>query len=36
LAAELKESGLSDDVGAEMEHVLQRLLTAVEQAFGAS
>ena len=36
LAAELKESGLSDDVGAEVEHVLQRLLTAVEQAFGAS
>jgi hypothetical protein len=34
LAAELKRSGAATDVAAEMERVLQRLLTTVEQAFG--
>jgi hypothetical protein len=33
LAAELKESGAADDVGAEMNGILQRLLSSVEQAF---
>ncbi len=35
LAAELKESGESSDVGAEMNRVLERLLTSVEQAFSS-
>ena len=34
LAAELKRSGAAADVAAEMDRVLQRLLTTVEQAFG--
>ena len=34
LAAELKRSGAAADVAAEMDRVLQRLLTSVEQAFG--
>ena len=34
LAAELKPSGAAADVAAEMDRVLQRLLTTVEQAFG--
>ncbi len=34
LAAELKRSGAPKDVAAEMDRVLHRLLTSVEQAFG--
>ena len=34
LAAELKRSGAAADVAAEMDRVLHRLLTTVEQAFG--
>ncbi len=33
LAAELKRSGAADDVVAEMDRILHRLLTSVEQAF---
>lgn len=33
LSAELEKSGVADDVGAEMERVLQRLLNSIEQTF---
>jgi hypothetical protein len=33
LAAELRQSGVAADVAAEMDRVLHRLLTSVEQAF---
>jgi cytochrome P450 len=33
LAAELRQSGAADDVAAEMDRILYRLLKSVEQAF---
>jgi hypothetical protein len=33
LSAELQKSGVADDVGAEIDRILRRLLASVEQMF---